>query len=73
MMNMQESSRTKNSIKNTVYGVTTQFLTILISFVTRTIFIKYLSVEYLGVNGLFTNIIIVGGVICGKAAVRNPL
>ena len=32
-------------------------LTILCSFVTRTVFIHMLSTEYLGVNGLFTNIL----------------
>jgi len=31
--------------------------TILLSFVTRSVFIKYLSIDYLGVNGLFTNIL----------------
>ena len=56
---MKETSRSQNSIRNTVYGITTQVLTVLISFITRTVFIKYLSVEYLGVNGLFTNILTV--------------
>lgn len=59
MITMKETSRSQNSIRNTVYGITTQVLTVLISFITRTVFIKYLSVEYLGVNGLFTNILTV--------------
>jgi O-antigen/teichoic acid export membrane protein len=56
---MDNLSRTGNSIKNTIYGILTQILTVLISFATRTVFIEYLSVEYLGVNGLFTNILTV--------------
>lgn len=56
---MKEPSRMQNSIRNTIYGILTQIITVLISFVTRTVFIKYLSVDYLGVNGLFTNILTV--------------
>ncbi|WP_319995453.1 hypothetical protein [Trichococcus shcherbakoviae] len=54
---MNSNSRTYNSIKNTIFGFMTQGLTIVLSFVTRTVFIKYLSIEYLGVNGLFTNVL----------------
>ena len=35
----------------------TQFLSIILSFVGRTVFIKMLSEDYLGVNGLFSNIL----------------
>lgn len=49
--------RTKNSIKNIVYGMTSQIVSTLINFISRTIFIKVLGMEYLGVNGLFTNIL----------------
>ena len=38
-------------------GIVAQVINILLSFVTRTVFIIYLSIEYLGVNGLFTNIL----------------
>lgn len=54
---MNTNSRTYNSISNTMYGIITQTITILLSFVTRSVFIKYLSIDYLGVNGLFTNIL----------------
>lgn len=54
---MNSNSRTYNSISNTIYGIVTQTATVLLSFVTRSVFIKYLSIEYLGVNGLFTNIL----------------
>ena len=51
------SSRTKNSIINSIVSVSTQVLIILISFIGRTFFIKFLGADYLGVNGLFTNIL----------------
>lgn len=56
---MNELTRTENSIRNTILGLVTQVLTVLISFVTRSFFIRYLSIEYLGVNGLFTSILTV--------------
>ena len=34
-----------------------QILTMILMFATRTIFIKFLEVEYLGINGLFSNIL----------------
>lgn len=50
-------SRTKNSIRNTGMSALAQVVGILLNFVGRTFFIKLLSVEYLGINGLFGNII----------------
>ena len=54
---MNQNSRTKNSIINSIYASSSQIVTILLSFIVRTVFIKVLSAEYLGINGLFTNII----------------
>lgn len=53
---MQEN-RTANSIKNYSVTVISQIISILLSFIGRTFFVKLLSIEYLGVNGLFTNIL----------------
>ena len=50
-------SRTKNSIKNIITNNAYQFLNIILNFVTRTIFIKTLGEQFLGLNGLFTNIL----------------
>lgn len=50
-------SRTANSLRNIKVGAIGQFFSYLINFVTRKIFIIYLSVEYLGLNGLFSNIL----------------
>lgn len=49
--------RSKNSLVNIVFGIGGKFLTIFTQFFVRTIFIHYLGSEYLGVNGLFTNIL----------------
>lgn len=49
--------RTKNSIRNIGAGVIGQLISTAISFISRTIFIKCLGSSYLGVNGLFSNIL----------------
>lgn len=54
---MKNNSRTKNVTKNAFFGLTIQILTVFIEFFIRTIFIKCLGSEYLGVNGLFTNVL----------------
>lgn len=54
---MQENSRTVNTIRNFSFSMASYTLNMLLSFVTRTIFIQCLAKEYLGVNGLFSNII----------------
>lgn len=52
-----EESRTKNTIKNIQTGAIVQLVNKLMAFVVRTVFIKTLNSEYLGVNGLFTNVL----------------
>lgn len=52
-----DESRVKSSLKNTGFTVVGQLIKELMAFVVRTVFIKTLAVEYLGVNGLFTNIL----------------
>ena len=52
-------SRTKNSARNASVAIISKILYIIMSFVCRTIFIKILGTEYLGVNGLFSNILTV--------------
>lgn len=49
--------RTKNTFKNMVIGMGSLLLTTIASFVLRTIFIKKLGSDYLGLNGLLTNIL----------------
>lgn len=55
MINKQ--SRTTNSIRNIVTGIGGQFATILLKFVVRTVFIHTLGKSYLGINGLFSDIL----------------
>ena len=50
-------SRTKNSIINLITGMGGQILIVLVKFVTRTVFINVLGKEYLGINGLFSDIL----------------
>lgn len=52
-----EESRVEKSIKNTSFGMVGLAISILVQFISRTIFIKLLGDEYNGVNGLFTNIL----------------
>ena len=51
-----KSSRVENSIRNTIYALGTQIISMLMSFIVRTVFIYTLGKNYLGFNGLFSNI-----------------
>lgn len=50
-------SRTENSVKNIKTGLIVQIVNKVLAFVVRTVFIHFLNSDYLGVNGLFTNIL----------------
>lgn len=50
-------SRSRNSELNMVFGIASQILYVGLSFISRTIFINTLGANYLGLNGLFTNIL----------------
>ncbi len=56
---MQNNSRTYNSMKNIFFGLGSQIIILICNFISRTVFIKTLGSEYLGVNGLFSNILTV--------------
>lgn len=51
--------RTKNGIRNMIWGVLNRLVTIVIPFVLRTVFIYSIGAEYLGLNSLFTSILTV--------------
>ena len=53
----KETSRTINVIRNSFWGVISRIGVLLLQFICRTIFIKTLGEVYLGLNGLFTNIL----------------
>lgn len=50
-------TRTENAIKNSAVSFFIQLLTILLKFLVQTVIIKYMGKEYLGLNGLFANIL----------------
>ncbi|MTP16925.1 oligosaccharide flippase family protein, partial [Turicibacter sanguinis] len=49
--------RTSNSIKNSIIGTLTIFISMVTSFIAQAVFIRILSIDFLGLNGLFTNIL----------------
>lgn len=50
-------SRTKNSLKNIIFSFGYQFVTLILGFVNRSVFIWTLGVSYLGISGLFSDIL----------------
>ena len=54
---MNNIGRIENSIRNSTTGIIVQACITILGLITRTFFIRYLSAEYLGVNGLFSNIL----------------
>lgn len=54
---MNDKSRTKNSIINVIYSFILQFSKIILVFVNRIIFVKILGATYLGINGIFNNVL----------------
>ena len=50
-------SRIFNSIRNTGYAFLSQGLSSILAFITRTVFINTLGRNYLGINGLFSDIL----------------
>ncbi|MDO4528216.1 MAG: oligosaccharide flippase family protein [bacterium] len=49
--------RKKNAVRNIVWGFGERIIGLLLPFLTRTVMIKELGVEYLGLNSLFTSIL----------------
>lgn len=52
-----EGSRTSKSIKNAKWSILLQVVTILTKFITTTVFVKILGIDYNGLNGLFNEVI----------------
>ncbi len=49
--------RTKNASRNIMWGIIEKIIMLLLPFFTRTVLIKTLGVDYLGLNSLFTSIL----------------
>ena len=56
---MESKSRTENSIRNVIIGFALHIFTLCLSFVVKTIFIKVLGSEYLGIKDLYSNILMI--------------
>jgi len=56
-LNMEEKSRTEYSARNTTVAMLARVVAILLGFATRVVFTRTLSEEYVGINGLFTDIL----------------
>ena len=54
---MNKSSRVKNSLINLITGIGGQTFVTVLNFITRTVFISTLGKSYLGINGLFSDIL----------------
>lgn len=57
MKETNKESRLYHSVKNIVTGYIYQIAMIFLSFISRTVFIHYLGVEYLGLNSIFLDIL----------------
>lgn len=56
-LNREEISRTEYSARNTTVAMAARVIAILLGFCTRVVFTHTLSEEYVGINGLFTDIL----------------
>lgn len=69
-----KSERKKSSFKNMITAVSSNVLTIIVGLVAQAVFIKILGSEYLGLNGLFSNVISMLGIVelgMGSAIIYN--
>lgn len=54
---MKNNSRTKYSIRNLTFAMTGQVVGLVVSLISRLVFVRYLTTDYLGLSGLFSNIL----------------
>lgn len=52
-----DTSRTKNVLHNSVWALFSFFVTGVLGLVIRKVFVKFLQIEFLGLNGLFSNLL----------------
>lgn len=50
-------ARTGNAVKNSIFGIISKIVSLLLNFILRTVFIYFLNETYLGINGLYTEIL----------------
>lgn len=54
---MEEKSRTEHSVQNTTTAIIAKMIALLTGFITRVVFTHCLSQTYVGINGLFWDIL----------------
>lgn len=54
---MKESNRTKNTFRNSVWGLLSKIIGLICPFIFRAIIIRKLGAEYVGLNGLFKSVL----------------
>ena len=54
---LDNDSRTSNSIKNIIFGFGNTMIMMILGFVNRSVFVHCLSMDYLGISGLFSDIL----------------
>ena len=54
---MKNRSRTENSINNIVFGFINRIILMVFPFIIKTVLIKKLGIEYLGLNNLFSSVL----------------
>ena len=56
-MGLNKESRTSNAGRNAISAISNKVALLVLTFVSRKFFITYIGIEYLGINGLFANIL----------------
>lgn len=56
-MSFNRESRTQNASRNILTSLENRIILFLLTFISRKLFINYIGIEYLGINGLFANIL----------------
>ena len=56
-MGFNQDSRTINASKNALSSFCNKMIMLCLTFISRKLFIKYIGIEYLGINGLFANVL----------------
>lgn len=56
-MELNQESRTINASKNAVSAIANKIALLFLTFISRKFFISYIGVEYLGIDGLFANVL----------------
>lgn len=56
-MSLNEKSRAENARRNAMFAVAKKLVTLVLVLISRKFFIKYIGIEYLGINGLFANVL----------------